>query len=114
MPVQHPAVFLLTMCVVDRDRHRRRIPFHSLLPLKPILLSHGAELAGSLSTDVTHVVIHPDDHNRLGEIRARLKQLRADPECRHEKRVVNPSWVEACIEAGRVVEPSRDMIVKLT
>jgi hypothetical protein len=78
-----------------------------------VLLSHGGELAGSLSVDVTHVIVHPDDRSRIGQIRARLKQLRSDPTCRHDKRVVDPSWVLACVAAGHVVEPMKDMIVKL-
>ncbi len=90
------------------------LPVTRLDPLVYIIRLYGGDVAPNLHAGVTHVVVDRQETERFSLLANRLKTLRRMPVRQVEKRVVCPAWVDACVQAGKVVVPSGELTVQLT
>ncbi|CAM9320873.1 unnamed protein product [Ectocarpus sp. 12 AP-2014] len=75
--------------------------------------AYGGEVARSLHAGVTHVVVHPEDTTRIGDIKDRMRDLHHRDDRRFHIRVVKPEWVWECIERGRLENPKSEHLISL-
>lgn len=75
----------------------------SLLSLAIIMEHYGANLSTSITYDVSHIIISPDDTtNRIQQIKDRLASLKIS---KYLPYALLSSWVNRCIESNSIVIP---------
>ena len=75
----------------------------TLAPVASLLRYYGARLSSELSNEVTYVMLDPCWPEKRKAIAGRIKELRMLDAESMEKRIVFPSWMNDCINAGHVI-----------
>lgn len=98
---------------VDAERFDQSLDSFSLAQLRTYygqLLSRGALITHSLHSDVTHVIMTPNEE-RYQKIQERIRSLRLGNQHSYEKRILRVKWVEDCLKANELLEPLPEHLI---
>jgi hypothetical protein len=95
----------------SKDRRvKQLLPYSSLRGVKLQLEMRGGRVSDRLTESVTHIIVDPNDLGRAAALGDWMKDMLS----KRHVRVVSPEWVRACIDAGHIIDPSPEQVVRLS